>query len=434
MKPYYELAYALASKSLCFFVGTGFSKHLSDGTAPDWLSLLKSCCKDLSNGSQLVTELFPAKKLIMPLEECASIIDLQMQKEGKSLYNSIATKLADISINTENVEALSAFALKHLSLKFITTNYDLLIEEHILKNKHTSFSPGFPVNRQRVHNEVFHVHGVIDYPEKMVVTADDYYRFINAPSYFSKKLDTLLEENTTVIMGYSLGDMNFKSILNSHHYSGSHEINRQHLFFLSRNIIPQHIKDYYDCSYGLRVIDQTEIGAFILSVDNKFDRIINDVADSKKTLKEVLSGDMEYTNDYIKKSESFFSILATISTTGTRITDSGVINLLQNTITRKHQFSGETGAWQQYVHLADWLVQLGCVMDLEGTELERPYLDAVVTSFKSMSRDREYGKSWDAYQTWKLGWGYLTYKNRSRVRRHISELGLSGDFDIFIQI
>lgn len=289
MQPYYELAYALASSSLCFFVGTGFSKHVTGGAAPGWLSLLKDCCDELSQGKSLIEDLFPDDKAIMPLEECASVIDLQMQKEGKSLYQAIAKKLEKIAASPKRVGKISAFAIKHPSLKFITTNYDLLIEKDVLKGNYTGFCPGFPVNRQRSSNEVYHVHGAIKAPDKMVVTANDYYRFINHPNYYSKRLDTLIEENTTVIIGYSLGDINFKSILNARRLSGSHEVNRQHLFYLSKKSVPQHVKDYYDSSYGLRVIENTEIEELVEGIDSKYDSIAEDVKAARKQLLRVLS-------------------------------------------------------------------------------------------------------------------------------------------------
>jgi hypothetical protein len=266
----------------------------------------------------------------------------------------------------------------------------------------------------------------------MVVTANDYYRFINHPNYFSKRLDTLIEENTTVIIGYSLVDINFKSLLNAHRHSGSHEVNRQHLFYLSRESVPQHVKDYYDSSFGLRVIETTEIEELVEGIDSKYDAIVEDVKAARKQLQRVLSGKKKYTDDYLKKRESFAKILATLSSTGMRITYPSVISFLKDTIQRKHEFTNEIGAWDQYDQLADWLVHLGCVMDLEGTALEGTYLDAVTTSFQSMSKTKQLGKSWDAYKTWKSDWGQLTFKNRARVRRHVDETGLTGDFSTFI--
>ncbi len=434
MQPYYELAYALASESLCLFVGTGFSKHLTGGAAPDWETLLKQCCSVLENPDQLIEELFTEDQALMPLEECASIISLQMKREGKDIYVTIADEINKLQSDPTIVKPIREFAAKHPSLKFITTNYDLLIEEDILDGDKTVFCPGFPVNRQRKSNEVYHIHGAIKFPEEMVVTADDCYRFINFPNYFSKRLDTLLEENTTVIVVYSLGDVNFKSILNSHRYSSSHAVNRQHLFYLRRKKVPQHVKDYYDTSYGLRVIDSTEIPDLFTKIDTQYDAIKEDVKDAKAQLQRALVGQKKYTDSYLKKRESFTKILATISSTGFRITHPIVINFLKDTIQRKHGFTGEDGAWSQYDQLADWLIQIGCVMDLEGALLEGVYLEAVKTSFNNMSKTKILGKSWDAYKTWCAQWGELTFKNRTMIRKFVKEKSLVGDYQDFIDI
>lgn len=434
MQPYYELAYALASESLSFFVGTGFSKHLTKGVAPDWQGLLVSCCKSLSDGDALVDELFPSGKAIMPLEECASVISLQLRKEGKDIYAAIAKEIAALKADKDVAQSLRKFAEKHPTLKFITTNYDRLIEDGVLRGNYTAFCPGFPVNRQRIHHEVYHIHGAITSPDQMVVTADDYYRFINFPNYFSKRLDTLIEENTTVIIGYSLGDMNFKSILNAHRYSAAHAINRQHLFFLSRKTVPQHVKDYYDSSYGLRVIEETDIPTLIAGIDLKFDAILAEVKDARQQLRGVIDGSSKYKDSFLKKKESFAKILATISSTGYKIQHPKVISFLEDTINRKHGFTSESGAWDQYVQLADWLIQLGCVMDLGGTSLEKVYLVAVKTSFESMSKKKEFGKSWDAYKTWLAGWGSLTFKNRLLVRQYVIESRVVGDYSSFINV
>ena len=150
-------------------------------------------------------------------------------------------------------------------------------------------------------------------PSEMIVTADDYFKFINQSGYYSSKLSTLLEENTILIMGYSLGDLNLKSILNKHRSRSGHAINRQHLFFLSRSVIPQHIKDYYDISYGLRVIDPMEINILLSMVDSKFEKIKDDVATSRDDLKKALRGETKYTDEFLKKKDSFSEILATVS-------------------------------------------------------------------------------------------------------------------------
>jgi len=88
----------------------------------------------------------------------------------------------------------------------------------------------------------------------MVVTSDDYFEFMNTASYFSRKLSTVLHENTVVILGYSLGDANLKAILSD--YKGfvqSHRVSNS-IFLVSRGSVDQTIIDYYSNCYGIRVI------------------------------------------------------------------------------------------------------------------------------------------------------------------------------------
>src|SRR5690606_382012 len=95
--------------------------------------------------------------------------------------------------------------------RVVTTNYDKLAEELTGESECQSIAPGLPIPRSSANVKVYHVHGSIDSPENMVITSEDYFKFINGDSYFSRKLSTVLHENTVVILGYSLGDTNLKA-------------------------------------------------------------------------------------------------------------------------------------------------------------------------------------------------------------------------------
>ena len=47
------------------------------------------------------------------------------------------------------------------------------------------------------------MHGSGKHLKEMVGTADSYFRVIDRPDYFSQKMQTLIETNTTVIVGIS---------------------------------------------------------------------------------------------------------------------------------------------------------------------------------------------------------------------------------------
>ncbi|PMG80240.1 hypothetical protein BCU83_11745 [Vibrio breoganii] len=409
------------------FVGTGFSMHLSDLKAPSWLSLLQKCAKKIEGGDELIEQLFPDNKPVMPLEECASIIQVRMQSEGKCLHAEIAKIIRKLKLG-KNSDKVKKFVEKFPDLKFITTNYDELIGKGLLEDKEsTTYSIGYPVNRQPKGVQIYHVHGSVKHPKKMVVTADDYFRFINRPDYFSKKIQTLIEENTTVIIGYSLGDINFRAILNNQRSNRIHDINRQNLFFLSRGEVDQNVKDYYDRSYGLRVIDNTEIDDFISEILGKHKNIKDRVAKSRNLLMPVLEGTKKFTDTYLKKSDSFFEIVATLSSNGILISHSDVMKFLKDVLKRKDNFTSENGAWDQYVHLAKWLIHLGSIMDIKDTPLEEVYLSAVSTSFGNMSKKQILGRSWHAFTAWKTSWYSLTYDNRQMIIEYFKDNYISDD-------
>ncbi|PHS03793.1 MAG: SIR2 family protein [Blastopirellula sp.] len=401
--------------------------HITDLKAPSWLDLLKQCAKKIKEGDELIDQLFPDDKPIMPLEECASIIQVRMFSEEKCLHTEIAQIIRELKLG-KNADRVKEFVINFPELKFITTNYDELIEKEIMKGcDSTAYSIGYPVNRQPIGVQIYHIHGSVKYPKKMVVTADDYFRFINKPDYFSKKVQTLIEENTTVIIGYSLGDINFRSILNNHRFNRLHDINRQNLFFLSRSKIDQNLKDYYDRSYGLRVIDDTEIDVFIDGILSKHATIKDRVVESRINLMSVLEGTNFFTDPYLKTKDSFFEIVATLSSNGILISHPQVMKFLKDVLSRKSDFTGENNAWEQYVHLTNWLVHLGSIMDIEGTPLEEVYLSAVNGSFRTMSKERLPGRSWATFAAWKNGWYDLTYDNREMINEYYKKNHLPED-------
>ena len=409
------------------FVGTGFSMHITDLKAPSWLTLLQKCAKKIEDGDKLIEQLFPDNKPVMPLEECASIIQVRMQSEGKCLHSEIAKIIRKLKLGKSS-DKVKNFVEKFPELKFITTNYDQLIENGLLESKEsTAYAIGYPVNRQPKGVQIYHVHGSVKHPKKMVVTADDYFRFINRPDYFSKKIQTLIEENTTVIIGYSLGDINFRSILNNQRSNRIHDINRQNLFFLSRSEVDQNVKDYYDRSYGLRVIDNTEIDDFISEILGKHNSIKDRVSKSRNLLMPVLEGTKKFTDAYLKKNDSFFEIVATLSSNGILISHPDVMKFLKDVLKRKDNFTSENGAWDQYVHLAKWLIHLGSIMDIKETSLEEVYLSAVSTSFGNMSKKQILGRSWHAFTAWKDNWYSLTYDNRQMIIEYFKDNAISDD-------
>ena len=268
MSAYFEIAYAAASHQLCLFTGTGFSKAVTENSAPSWKFLLETMCDKLPNGNEMKTALFPPTGGALSLEESAQVISIEYAKNSRDIHQEIAGVISEIKLIGDN-EVIKDFFHEN-SFRVVTTNYDKLAEDLADSKQCQSITPGMPVPRSQANVKIYHVHGSISSPENMVVTSDDYFQFINAESYFSRKLSTLLHENTVVILGYSLGDINLKAIINDYKKFSRNQAISGNIFFVSNLNIDQHIKDYYAHCYGIRVLDNTGIHQFFKNIQVAF--------------------------------------------------------------------------------------------------------------------------------------------------------------------
>lgn len=419
MSEFFEIAYAAASKRLCLFTGTGFSKALTEGNVPGWQELIEDVCDAYVENSDLKEVLFPeVGSNPLRLEEAAQIVEMDLAGQGKNLHEVIANNIAEIDISGDIPNIKEFFSER--SFRVVTTNYDKLSEK-LAGSDCQSLSPGMPVPRSRSRVKVFHVHGSVDYPPRMVVTADDYFNFMNSETYFSRKLSTVLHENTVVVLGYSLGDTNLKKILSDYggfmkgHFVGSS------IFFVSRSSVDQPIRDYYAACYGIRVIDNTDIEEFFKELNRQYPRAEKILSRSLKSVDRVLNKGASFKVSFLKMQDSFPEIVSTLGAQGVSLESPHVVKMFGAIVKRKQKLCGENGAWVQYEHLASWLINLGALIDIEGRSLEAPYLKAVKYSMEHMSKKMLLGYSWHAYKRWDAGWKNVRAANRSLIRSYILE-------------
>lgn len=280
-------------------------------------------------------------------------------------------------------------------------------------------SPGLPIPRSQSRVKVYHVHGSVDSPENMVVTSDDYFKFINEESYFSRKLSTVLHENTIVILGYSLGDTNLKAIISDYKGFSKNHVIGSNIFLVSRSAVDQHIKDYYAHCYGIRVLDQLEVNDFFKTLNAYMPDADGKFAKSIENIRKVIFENMSFSKDYLRIEDTFFEIISSLAAIGVSINDKRVVKMLGNIIQAKIELTNENGAWVQYEHMARWLVYLASILELKGTSIEQVYLDATLRSMTTMRKELYTGYSWHAYKAWKNRWSSIIASNRAFIRKHI---------------
>ncbi len=418
MSAYYEIAYAAAANRLCFFTGTGFSKAVTGNSAPGWQGLLEQICELFNDPDSYKEALFPENGTnALNLEEVAQVLEIELQKLGKNLHAEVAELIEGISLDGDYKEIAKFMANR--SFRVVTTNYDKLVEELAGEDDCHSLAPGLPIPRSQARVKVFHVHGSIEVPNKMVVTSDDYFKFLHGESYFSRKLSTILHENTVVVLGYSFGDTNLKSILSDYRGFSKNHIIGSNLFLVSRSPVSQHIKDYYSHCFGIRVLDSLEVEKFFGTLNEAIPEAESRAKRALKNIRAVALNGGSFKSDHLRIESSFFEILSSIGAIGLSINDQRVVDMLGRIISDKTELTGQHNAWDQYEHLARWLVHLGSILEIKGTSIEELYLKSVLRSMQTMRRELYIGYSWHAYKAWSGGWSSLIAINRLMIKQYI---------------
>lgn len=420
MSEFFEIAYAAASKRLCFFTGTGFSKSVTANNAPSWQELLELICNETAHPAELKDALFPkGGPNPLSLEEAAQVIALELSKVDKDIHLEISKEICKLSLVGNNA-VISDF-LKSNSVDVVTTNYDNLVELLSGPDGCHSLTPGLPIPRSDARVKVYHVHGSVSSPSNMVVTSEDYFRFINGESYFSRKLSTVLHENTVVILGYSLGDTNLKAIINEYKgFSKSHVIG-SNIFLVARTPVSQYVKDYYHHCYGIRVLDGLQVHDFFQKLSSHMPAATRCAQSSLDNLREILDLGKIYTPSYLQNEDSFYEIVSSFSAVGVSINHQTVVSCIGKIIETKIKLTAVNGAWEQYHQMAKWLVYLGSILEIKGTSIEDIYLQAVKASMSTMRSGYYVGYSWDAYKCWYARWNSVISSNRSLIKRFIHQ-------------
>ena len=255
----------------------------------------------------------------------------------------------------------------------------------------------------------------------MVITSEDYFKFINSDSYFSRKLSTVLYENTVVILGYSLGDTNLKAIISDYKgFSKSHVVG-SNIFLISRSEIDQNVKDYYFHCYGIRVLDGLKINIFFKDLNEAIPEAEKISERSLKSIRKVVNENHSFKDTYLKLEDSFYQIISAIAAEGLSWNNNKVVAMIGDIIETKTNLTKEHNAWEQYEHLARWLIYLGTIFEVRQTSIEGKYLDAVLRSMTTMRKDYYIGYSWHAYRAWKNRWPSMIVSNRVLIKKHIEE-------------
>lgn len=431
MTPFLEIAVPLVSKSVTFFFGSGLSKYLTGGTAPSWPELLVDLTQKIDDtkeslGQKLFnTDTRGSKTSKYDLYVCAQILELEYRRRGfnvrEAVVEVLASRISEETISKSKVAALASFFANYSDINLVTTNYDTLLSDHILAGAFSRvFVEGSTVPKANIGANIFHLHGCVTDPESIVLTINDYFRFQHQDTYLSRKFYTLLQETTVVILGYSLGDFNLNSIFNEAQVSRAVSLRKSDIYLVSRTDVDRSITDFYSYTYGVRVLAPYEISEV-------FESIAKSAPDAQKlvnqtgNLEAVLAGSKKWTDAYLKLEDSLQRILLQAASVGVSVENSAFRRMLLDVLERKRLFSREDNAWEQYEHLADWLVEIGALVNLAAVGLADEYLVVVDYSLRYMSKELRVGYSWAAFRVWQARFSELKLDNQQIIRDYAAK-------------
>lgn len=222
-----QLAVASVSGTLVLFVGSGFSKALTAGAAPTWGQLLQRVAKrvgladPLDDPSTIVGVSFPqlANKMAASLARSvaaeerfqASSAEDHYAEAVRRIKEAASRETASVEPDAKVLERFKAAFGKLAPVAVVTTNYDFLIEACLDHAEMLLPNQVFRSRRDCV--PVLHLHGSLRHPESIVLLEGDYVQALDAREYRHVRLGVLFAENTTLMLGYALGDLNVRTAL-----------------------------------------------------------------------------------------------------------------------------------------------------------------------------------------------------------------------------
>lgn len=200
--------------NLGLFIGAGMSKAILDDdwigpTALSWKELIYKCAEAFEIDFDKVQ-----KEGVSYPDITTQIALLISKKEENVTYEQavkrIKEKIAELTCWYPNQEKCKKYGglLEIIAPDWIiTTNYDLVIE-CLLTGRGVSLGPNDQLIASKELIPIYHLHGIRTNPDSIVITQEDYISLFRPNQYRQQRLPLLIKESTTVLIGYSLGDVN----------------------------------------------------------------------------------------------------------------------------------------------------------------------------------------------------------------------------------
>ncbi len=398
---------------LGLFVGTGFSMALTNQKALRFEGLLREVSErldlefDFDDPDELRGRGYPgiATRLVDLLEPRMS--------SRKAAERRLKREIARICNLTCDESRRKEFEPVVTGLKpawVITTNYDFILEQ--LLEKPVSLLPDEVVITRRDYVPVYHLHGHRLLPKSIVVTDEDYVAVLGNPlEYRQRKLSLLFTESTTLMLGYSVGDLNVRAAMNlARSHSKRRDLRRQDY---EGCVIQVHYEPDNPKSKpclgrnGEIIIETSDLLAFLQEVlDARVSRRKR-FRSARKTIADVLD-DPAGPRKLVEDATTRQKFIRALSAFPHSYQASHVVGCMRKALEPVWESARERDGWEYYDVFLKFILDV-----LERIEVDRlhpTFSEYLAESFARMARYlepdgqmslRKPGKAWDAIKTWR---------------------------------
>ena len=267
---------------LGLFIGTGFSKAVLSGsnryTAYKWKELLETACKETGvDFKQIDSECSCPELATRICSKIATIKEISLDEAEKEFKKTVCELVQSYPEKEQREKYENWF--KRISPSWITTtNYDTLIES-TLGGVAIPISPKGCFQNVKGRIPVYHIHGIYNEPEEIIITNEDYAHLFRPFDYRQARLPFLIKESCVVMMGYKMGDVNVLTAVDwaNNVYSNVVDTDNLPLIFLNRTDNPNpnpYIRKDNLIIYDITGIEEfmTELCAFLVDYDKEYQK------------------------------------------------------------------------------------------------------------------------------------------------------------------
>lgn len=197
--------------TLGFFVGAGFSKAVLEGNlrykSYKWGELLEACCTAFEIDKKVMKSYCSYPELATKI---CNVLSEKKQKKYEEAVKQFKAKVCELTNSYPEQQQRENYGrwFRTISPSWIaTTNYDTLIES-VLGGVALPISPNGCFCNIRGMIPVFHLHGICNEPDEIIITNEDYAYMFRPNDYRQARLPFLMKESCVLMIGYGLGDIN----------------------------------------------------------------------------------------------------------------------------------------------------------------------------------------------------------------------------------